>query len=408
MTIVWRARGLLRSATIGAAVVAAFAGGLVVGVAGRGSRDVAGPASGAGSPVAEAATRLSADAEHPVPRASLDAAAIRAMLAELDDPYATYRAAGDTSTATTVLDGSYAGLGLWLRRQADGRVLVGSVLPGSAASAAAMRTGEELLTVGGHPARGRAVAELVAELRGRPGTSVRLTTRSAAGILHAATVRRGEVAVQDVGAETLPGGVLRLRIAAFSLGVGRTVRAAVDSARRAAGGLRGVVLDLRGDPGGLLDEAVTVAGSFLDGGPVVSYQRTGQPETSLAADAGGDATTPLAVLVDGGTASAAEVVAAALQDRHRALVVGSRSFGKGSVQEPVRLSDGSSLELTVAHYRTPAGRLLDGVGVTPDVPVGTPAGAQASAGGDPALARASSVVGGLLADAGAKAGTGRG
>jgi len=221
-------------------------------------------------------------------------------------------------------------------------------------------------------------------------------------------VRRGEVAVQDVGAETLPGGVLRLRIAAFSLGVGRTVRAAVDSARRAAGGLRGVVLDLRGDPGGLLDEAVTVAGSFLDGGPVVSYQRTGQPETSLAADAGGDATTPLAVLVDGGTASAAEVVAAALQDRHRALVVGSRSFGKGSVQEPVRLSDGSSLELTVAHYRTPAGRLLDGVGVTPDVPVGTPAGAQASAGGDPALARASSVVGGLLADAGAKAGTGRG
>jgi carboxyl-terminal processing protease len=133
--------------------------------------------------------------------------------------------------------------------------------------------------------------------------------------------------------------------------------------------LRGIVLDLRGDPGGLLDEGVSTAAVFLDGGVVTTFTRRNAPPLTLYAKPGGDTRTPLAVLVDGGTASAAEVVAGALQDRNRAVVVGSRTFGKGSVQEPKELSDGSAIEFTVGSYSTPSGRSLDGVGITPDVVV---------------------------------------
>jgi carboxyl-terminal processing protease len=130
-----------------------------------------------------------------------------------------------------------------------------------------------------------------------------------------------------------------------------------------------VILDLRGNPGGLVDEAVNVASAFLDGGVVVSYETRTNGVQTLDALGKGDTETPLVVLVDGGTASAAEIVTAALQDRNRAVVVGSRTFGKGSVQQPTMLSDGSGLELTIGRYRTPSGRLLDGVGVDPDVSV---------------------------------------
>src|SRR5581483_11941718 len=187
-------------------------------------------------------------------------------------------------------------------------------------------------------------------------------------------------------------GIERLRVAAFTRGVGRWVRNRVAAAQRRH--LDGIVLDLRGDPGGLLDEAVETASAFLDGGPVVSYQQRGSAARVLDALGHGDTTTPLVVLVDGGTASAAEIVAAALQDRGRAVLLGSRTFGKGSVQAPSQLSDGSALELTVGRYLTPAGRSLDGIGVDPDVAV--PPGTSTTA----VEQRAVEVLSGLTADAG--------
>jgi carboxyl-terminal processing protease len=152
-----------------------------------------------------------------------------------------------------------------------------------------------------------------------------------------------------------------------------------------------VVLDLRGDPGGLLTEAVEVAGAFLDGGVVVSYQKRGEPLHDLDAPGGGQTTIPLVVLVDGGTASAAEIVAAALQDRNRAVVVGSKTYGKGSVQEPMTLSDGSALEFTVGRYLTPSGRSIDGIGIEPDISV------KSSLGSAVAETRAVEVLRGLIA-----------
>jgi carboxyl-terminal processing protease len=196
----------------------------------------------------------------------------------------------------------------------------------------------------------------------------------------------------DVSAATLPGGVVRLRVAAFTRGVGRWVREKVHAA--AARHVRGIVLDLRDDPGGLMAEAVETASAFLASGPVVAYQQRGQARRMLNALGGGETGVPLVVLVDGSTASAAEIVASALQDRGRAVVIGSRTFGKGSVQAPSQLSDGSALELTVGRYLTPSGRSLDGVGVVPDllVPAGTPAAVIDQ--------RAIEVLSGLTADAG--------
>lgn len=384
-------RGLLRSAAVGAGVVAAFAVGVAVGVGGR--QQPAVPTD----PVAEAAQAIAADAERPVTRSDLDRAAITAMLAELGDPHAAYRAPGESDAATDVVAGSYAGLGLWLRAESDGRVVVGNVLPTSGAAQGGVDSGDELLAVDNRPARGRPVAEIVAALRGPAHSSVRVVTRGPTGTLEDRQLVRGEVETQDLGIERLAGGVLRVRVAAFSRGSGVAFRHLLADARAEAP-VRGIVLDLRGNPGGLLDEAVTVASTFLDGGAVVSYERRGEAPRVLQAEPRGDTTTPLAVLVDGGTASAAEVVAGAVQDRRRALVVGARSYGKGSVQEAITLADGSTLELTVARYRTPAGRALDGVGVAPDIAVA------GSTGGDPALDRAATVVGGLLADA--RTGTG--
>lgn len=151
-----------------------------------------------------------------------------------------------------------------------------------------------------------------------------------------------------------------IRVAVFTRGVGASVRVGVQ-------GSRAVILDLRGNPGGLLDEAVDTASAFLTSGPVVTYFKRGHPAEVITVTSPGDGTVPLVVLVDRGTASAAEIVAGSLRDRDRAVIVGSRTFGKGTVQEPVRLSDGSAVELTVGRYTTPGGRSLEGVGIEPDV-----------------------------------------
>ncbi|MBA2769937.1 MAG: carboxyl-terminal protease, partial [Sporichthyaceae bacterium] len=226
-------------------------------------------------------------------------------------------------------------------------------------------TGDVLVNVNGTDVSTAEVPLVAALLRGRDDSTVRLDVRRGSATRHL-TLTRATFLTADVTVERLHGDITRVVVAAFTRGVGRDVAEVLDTT---TGHVGGVVLDLRDNPGGLLDEAVAVASVFLDGGPVVSYERRGRDAQTLDAFAGGDTTTPLVVLVNPSTASAAEVVAAALQDRNRAVVVGTRTYGKGSVQEPSRLSDGSALELTVGRYVTPSGRSLEGVGVEPDVVV---------------------------------------
>jgi len=373
----------LRAAAVVAAVGVAYGAGVVTGVAGsRTQPDNNGV-------IDEAAARIADRAERPVARQQLERAAVEGMLKSLGDKWSNYYQPGDYASFQDSLEGRYSGVGLWLR-PGDGGVDVGSVAPGSPAATSGAQPGDRVVSVDGVvvPADGiAAVSDAAARLRGRPGTTVNLVV-ARAGASRTLTMVRRDFGTEDVTLTRLRGGVTIVKVAAFSRGVGREVRQglAADPSAHA----RGVVLDLRDDPGGLLDEAVETASDFLDGGPVVSYERRGQPAQTLSALTPGDTATPLVVLVDRGTASAAEIVAAALQDRSRAVVVGSRTFGKGSVQEPTKLSDGSAIELTVGRYLTPSGRSLDGVGIDPDVlvPDGQPTVAEQ---------RALDVLSGLLA-----------
>jgi carboxyl-terminal processing protease len=213
---------------------------------------------------------------------------------------------------------------------------------------------------------GRSAAEVVALLRGEgaePGSPVAVGVQRGTRAW-TETLRRASLATEDVTVQRLSGGALRIKVAAFTKGTGLRVRDAVRGAPEGAG----VLLDLRGNGGGLVTEAVTAASAFLDGGLVATYDVHGK-DRALYAQPGGDTGRPLVALVDGGTMSAAELLAGALKDRGRAVTVGARTFGKGAVQLPSRLPDGSVAELTVGHYRTPAGHGVDGRGIVPDVVV---------------------------------------
>jgi len=368
-----------------AAIGATFVAGVTVGASG--SRPAEGSAAKE-SVLDEAAERLSADAARPVDKSALERAAVEGMLKALGDRWSAYYSPSQFTSFSDALEGRYTGVGLWIRQANDGGMLVSSVQSGSPGARAGLLTGDQLTSVGGVAVGKQSVAQVAAALRGPSGSAVSIGVRRATGVL-TVTLTRSQVSVDDVVVNRLAHNVLEIRVSDFTRGVGAQVRAALAANPAAHAG--GVVLDLRDDPGGLVDEAVSVAGAFLDGGPVVSYQQRSAGLTTLDATPHGDVLTPLVVLVDGNTASAAEIVTGALQDRGRAVVIGSRTYGKGSVQEPTTLSDGSAIEFTVGRYLTPSGRALDGVGIDPDLAV-SPSAA-------PAVAerRALEVLAGLLA-----------
>ncbi|MFD7708239.1 S41 family peptidase [Streptomyces sp. NPDC059785] len=290
---------------------------------------------------------------------------------------------GEYEEFEDALDGEYTGVGLWARRERDGRIEVSKVRAGSPAAQAGIRKGDRLRTVDGSSVDGRPVTEVVSLLRGdaegaTAGTEVSVGLERGTRAWQE-TLRRARLSTDPVTVQRPAGGVTVIKVAAFTKGSGERVRAAVAAAPRDAG----LVLDLRGNSGGLVTEAVTAASAFLDGGLVATYDVRGS-QRALHAESGGDTDRPLVALVDGGTMSAAELLTGALQDRGRAVVVGSRTFGKGSVQMPSRLPDGSVAELTVGHYRTPSGRSVDGRGITPDLEAD-----------DEAVQRAETVLSGL-------------
>ncbi|WP_406727298.1 S41 family peptidase [Streptomyces sp. GD-15H] len=308
--------------------------------------------------VAEAAEEAMAAGTSPVE------AAQRAVSRSGDRWGAVY-SPGEYEEFEDALDGQYTGVGLWARER-SGRIEVTRVGSDTPAADAGIRAGDRLRSVDGTEVDGRPVTEVVSLLRGddtaeSAGTTVRLGLERGTRAW-SETLRRARLSRDTVTVDELPGRITVVKVGAFTKGSGEEVRAAVEEAPAGAG----VVLDLRGNSGGLVAEAVTAASAFLDGGLVATYDVEGE-QRALHAEPGGDTARPLVVLVDGGTMSAAELLTGALHDRGRAVVVGSRTFGKGSVQMPSRLPDGSVAELTVGHYRTPSGRGVDGRGITPDL-----------------------------------------
>ncbi|MGW1891716.1 S41 family peptidase [Streptomyces sp. NPDC002004] len=365
-------RGAALTLVFAGVLASGFAVGSFDGTPGHG-RKVPSPRAGSASlsaaarqqAVADAAAQAMADGKSPTE------AAQRAVSRSGDRWGAVY-SEGQYEEFERALDGEYTGVGLWARRSADGRIEVTRVQSGGPADRAGIRPGDRLRSVDGERVDGRPVTEAVALLRGdgdRDGAAPSVAgTRVVLGLQRAGrtwteTLRRATLTTDPVSVRRIGDAVL-IKIAAFTKGTGERVRSAVHEAPPGDG----ILLDLRGNSGGLVTEATDAASVFLDGGLVATYDVHGE-QRALHARPGGETRRPVVALVDGGTMSAAELLTGALQDRGRAVVVGTRTFGKGSVQMPSRLPDGSVAELTVGHYRTPSGHSVDGRGITPDLEV---------------------------------------
>jgi carboxyl-terminal processing protease len=300
--------------------------------------------------------------------------AIDGMLASLD-PHSAYLDGPSLQRLETMIDGSYSGLGLSVVMD-DGAVKVVSPMRGSPAEKAGLKAGDFITHLDGKLYYGGDLDEAVSKMRGLEGTSIRLTIyRPGRDEPFDVTVTRGVIDLEPVTYE-VNDGVGVITVNEFSRDVGMDVKAAIASMRQKSPGLAGLVLDLRSNPGGSLDEAVALSDLFLTKGDIVSQRGrvAAENEYYRAEDLSqfkGDAAAglPVVVLIDAGSASASEIVAGALQDQRRAVIMGERSFGKGSVQTMIGLDRTSAVKLTTARYYTPSGHSVQEGGIEPDIRV---------------------------------------
>ncbi len=298
--------------------------------------------------------------------------ALNGMLTGLD-PHSSYMTAKQFRDMEVQTRGQFGGLGLEVSADKDGLVKVISPIDDTPASRAGIKAGDLITQIDGKTVEGLTLADTVDKMRGAPNTKIELTLKRE-GVDKPVVVSliREVIQIQVVKSRLEPNGIAYLRLSQFTEDADSGIRKAVKQLKQEAGGkLRGIVLDLRNDPGGLLDQAVAVAGDFIPRGEIVSTRARHSGEDQRW-DAKGDDITggvPMVVLINNGSASSSEIVAGALQDHHRAVLLGTRSFGKGSVQTVIPLPGGGAMRLTTARYFTPSGRSIQGLGITPDIRV---------------------------------------
>jgi carboxyl-terminal processing protease len=306
----------------------------------------------------------------PVDDSKLIEGAINGMLASLD-PHSGYLDANGFSTLRTQTDGEYGGLGLTVTME-DGVVKVIAPTADTPADRAGMKAGDYITHINKELIFGMTLDEAVAQMRGKPGTQIEITVvREGRDKPMELTITREIIDLKPVKWE-VKGDVGVLTITSFSADAARDLKGAMTAVEKSLGQRpRGWILDLRSNPGGLLDEAVGVSDVFLERGEIVSQRgrRKGDIERYFAEPGDLAYGAPVIVLIDAGSASASEIVAGALQDQHRAVVMGERSFGKGSVQTVLPLTDTTALRLTTARYYTPSGRSVQEGGIEPDIRV---------------------------------------
>ncbi|MDP4573718.1 S41 family peptidase [Qipengyuania sp. G39] len=299
---------------------------------------------------------------------------IDGMLTSLD-PHSGYLDGSDLQRLETMIDGNYSGLGLSVVME-DGAVKIISPFRGSPADKAGLKAGDFITHLDGKLIVGGSLDEAVAQMRGPEGTSIGLTVfRPGRDEPFDVSVTRGVIELEPVTWELESGNIGHIMINEFSRDVGSDVFAAwEDLQSKASGRLNGLVLDLRSNPGGSLDEAVALSDLFLTEGRIVSQRGRARgeniyydAETVFRGDIAQDV--PIIVLIDEGSASASEIVAGALKDHRRAIVMGQRSFGKGSVQSLLPLGRDAALKLTTARYYTPSGHSVQEGGIKPDIAV---------------------------------------
>ncbi len=304
----------------------------------------------------------------PVDDARLMQAAIRGLLSDLD-PHSAYLESADAQALNEVTSGAYDGLGVEVVQQPDRTLLVIAPIDDTPAARAGIRPGDIITQIDGRTIDAGNLESAIESMRGAPGTTMSLTiVRDGEPAPLAFELTRETIRVASARVRSLDPGFAYLRISHFQADTGREVGRKL---RELLAGTtpKGLVLDLRSNPGGLMNAAVETADHFLDGGTVVSTRGRLPFSVSEQRAGPGDllAGAPIVVLIDSGTASAAEVLAAALRDQRRALLMGSPSFGKGSVQTVLPLDNGDSLKLTTARYYTPNGQWIQSSGLQPDL-----------------------------------------
>lgn len=290
---------------------------------------------------------------------------INAMVNALGDPHSQYLTAVENKRLNQDLSGVFYGVGFTLKLQ-NKRPKVVSVIKGSPSDKAGIKAGDVIMSVDGKSTLGESLDSVVLRIRGKQGTKVKIDiTRN--GKPMSFTITRAKIQIPDFESELQDGKYGVLKLYEFNKGVGQKVRQAVKDLT--AKGAQGFILDLRNDPGGLLDEAVQVPSVFIPDGTIVSYQTKGQKKVDMTAQGGVETNKPLVVLINGGSASSSEIVTGALKDRGRATLVGTKSYGKGSVQKVFDMGSGAAVKLTISLYYLPNGESIDGKGIVPNVVV---------------------------------------
>ena len=307
----------------------------------------------------------------PVAENELVRNAIVGMLRGLDE-HSTYLDRTALADLTEQTRGRFAGVGMELGI-GDGHIKVLTPLQGSPAAEAGLLSGDILLAIDDVSLQGRTLTYALQALRGAPGSTVRLDVRRTNGASEKITLTRALVNLVSVHSSHLEPGYGYVRISQFQETTGEELEHAIKRLIDDEGPLEGLVLDLRNNPGGVLQASVAVADAFLTSGLIV-YTKGRQASAELRFSASGDDLldgAPLAVLINNNSASASEIVAGALQDHHRALIIGTPSFGKGTVQTVLPLQHDRAVKLTTAHYFTPNGRSIQKHGITPDLVIET-------------------------------------
>jgi carboxyl-terminal processing protease len=381
-----RPRRLLRGVVGLLVIVIVAAGGFLAGVGYARGGLVPGTAQLSASPPADARTQVGLLYEawnlveqHYVDRAALNPTqltygAIRGLVQALGDTgHTDFLTPQESAALNSDLSGQYQGIGVEISIKTQGPSIV-SVFEGSPAQKAGLRAGDLIIAVNGQDVTADSFDGLASKLRGPSGSTVRVTVLDpGASASRVVTVTRGPINVPNVSWAMVPGThIADVQLQQFAQNAAAQLTAALKSAR--AAGATGIILDLRGDPGGYVSEAVGAASQFLPAGDVVFIQRDSSgKETTSKAQPGGLATTmPVVALVDNGTASAAEIVAGALQDNGRATIVGVTTFGTGTVLESFKLSDGSEVRIGVAEWLTPKGHQIWHKGIQPNDVVSLP------------------------------------
>lgn len=296
--------------------------------------------------------------------------AINGMLTSLD-PHSSYLDAESFNYMSEQTKGKFGGLGIEVTMD-NGLVKVVSPIDDTPAAKAGMKAGDYITHIDGETVVGMNLNEAVSKLRGKIGTKVKLSIRRINAKPIELTLKRQEIKIQSVKSEIKDDSISYIRISSFTEDIDKAIEEAVAKARKQLKNkFSGIVIDVRNNPGGLLDQAVAVSDLFLEKGEIVSTRSRHESDTDKFMATEGDIAKglPIVVIINEGSASASEILAGALQDHHRAIILGEKSFGKGSVQTVIPLRDFGAMRLTTARYYTPSGRSIQAKGIEPDIEV---------------------------------------